>query len=69
MNYPEFTPVRAYDRGMGEAVANRTVNRKINRNLAEPYQRPIIIPRRDDVALDDAVAAFCKSEKHCDQRL
>jgi hypothetical protein len=63
MNYPEFTPVRAYDRGMGEAVANRTVNRKINRNLAEPYQRPIIIPRRDDVALDDAVAAFCKSEK------
>lgn len=62
MIYPETTPVRSYDRGMGEAVANRTVNRKVARPVAA-YTLPIVLPRRDDVALDDAVAAFCKSEK------
>jgi hypothetical protein len=63
MNYPEYTPARTYDRGMGEAVANRTVNRKIVKPVIEAYQQPIILPRRDDVALDDAVAAWCKSNK------
>ncbi len=60
MEYPEQTPARAYDKGMGEAVANRTVNRKIER--PNPRSMQIEIPRRDDLALDDDVAAYCKSK-------
>lgn len=56
-----LTPAREYDKGMGEAVANRTVNRKIVR----PANRPesIEIPRRDDISLDDEVAAYAKAGK------
>lgn len=53
------TPARVYDKGMGEAVANRTINRKIDR----PTQRfqKITVPRRDDMSLDAEVTAYCKS--------
>lgn len=60
MQYPELTPARSYDKGMGEAVANRSVNRKIERPCPR-YKEPITLPRKDDVALDDEVAAYCKS--------
>lgn len=50
---------RVYDPGMGEAVANRTVNRKIDRPTRRKQQ--IEIPRRDDMALDIEVAAYCKA--------
>jgi hypothetical protein len=61
MEYSHFTPARNYDKGMGEAVANRTVNRKITREAN--YTKYIEIPRKDNIALDDEVAAYCKSEK------
>lgn len=56
---PSYTPARNYDKGMGEAVANRTVNRKIDR----PADREVSLelPRADDSSLDDQVAAHCKS--------
>lgn len=53
------TPARSYDPGMGEAVANRTVNRKITKPASRSEE--IELPRRDDIALDDEVAAHCKS--------
>jgi hypothetical protein len=53
------TPARSYDPGMGEAVANRTVNRKITKSSIRLEE--IDLPRRDDIALDDEVAAYCKS--------
>ena len=53
------TPARSYDPGMGEAVANRTVNRKITKPTFRSEE--IELPRRDDIALDDEVAAHCKS--------
>lgn len=57
---PEHTtPARNYDKGMGEAVANRTINRKIARPASR--KQKIEIPRRDDMALDAEVAAYCKS--------
>lgn len=56
---PSYTPARNYDKGMGEAVANRTVNRKIDR----PTEREatIELPRQDGTSLDDQVKAYCKS--------
>lgn len=55
----QATPARSYDKGMGEAVANRTINRKIDRPTER--QQVIRIPRRDDMALDAEVASYCKS--------
>lgn len=59
MQYPEHTPARLYDKGMGEAVANRTVNRKIDRPTSRIEQ--IEIPRRDDISLDSEVESYCKA--------
>lgn len=56
---PVNIPARTYDPGMGEAVANRTVNRKIDRPTSRT--QVIEVPRRDDISLDDEVAAYCKS--------
>lgn len=54
-----LTPAREYDKGMGEAVANRTVNRKVVKTNYRDQE--IELPRRDDMSLDDEVAAYCKS--------
>lgn len=54
------TPSRAYAKGIGEAVADRTINRKIIRQV-DPYIKTIEVPRRDDMALDEEVAAHAKS--------
>ena len=56
---PATVSARVYDKGMGEAVANRTVNRKIDRPTSRT--QVIEVPRRDDISLDDEVAAYCKS--------
>lgn len=58
--YPVSTPARVYAKGIGEAVADRTVNRKVTREVT-PYFKDIELPRRDDMALDQEVAAWCKS--------
>jgi hypothetical protein len=59
--WSDNTPARSYDKGMGEAVANRTVNRKIERPIPGGRSQEISLPRRDDISLDDEVAAYCKS--------
>jgi len=56
---PSTITARVYDPGMGEAVANRTVNRKIDRPTSRT--QVINLPRRDDMSLDDEVTAYCKS--------
>lgn len=56
---PDHTPARVYDKGMGEAVANRTVNRKIDRPSIRTQS--ITLPRRDDISLDVEVSEHCKS--------
>lgn len=54
------TPARTYMPGIGDAVADRTINRKIVRRMPAATVR-IEIPRRDDMALDHEVEAHCKS--------
>ena len=57
---PLSTPAREYAKGIGDAVADRTINRKITRPV-EPYTKTIDLPRRDDMALDHEVDEWCKS--------
>jgi adenosylcobalamin-dependent ribonucleoside-triphosphate reductase len=54
------TPAREYAPGMGQAVADRTINRKITKAVT-PYVKTIHIPRQDDTSLDEQVASWCKS--------
>lgn len=54
------TPARSYAKGIGDAVADRTINRKVTRAV-EPYKKTIEIPRRDDMALDHEVDEWCRS--------
>jgi len=54
------TPAREYAPGMGMAVADRTINRKITRQVPL-YKKHVDLPRRDDISLDKEVADWCKS--------
>jgi hypothetical protein len=56
------TPARDYFPGMGQAVADRTVNRKIIRWFDEPQSIPFLIPRSDKTSLDDQIIAHAKSQ-------
>lgn len=56
------TPARNYAPGIGDAVADRTINRKINRMYETAETRRIKIPRRDDISLDHEIDEWCKSE-------
>ena len=55
-----LTPARSYAKGIGDAVADRTINRKIVREVPQ-YSLPIEVPRRDDMALDHEIDEWCKS--------
>lgn len=55
------TPVRTYAPGIGDAVADRTVNRTLRTDLKAPQIETMTVPRRDDMALDVEVAAYTKS--------
>jgi len=54
------TPARSYTPGIGQATADRTINRKIKR-ACTPYVESIELPRRDDMALDHEVEEWCLS--------
>lgn len=55
-----ITPARDYAAGIGEAVAARTISRKIHKPVPL-YQKAIEIPRRDDISLDHEINEWCKS--------
>lgn len=58
----EDRPARDYAPGMGQAVADRTVNR-ITEQRFDPSRRVnFALPRNDHIALDVAVAAWAKGE-------
>ena len=53
------TSARNYAPGIGDAVADRTINRKITRKLDHIEYEKIRLPREDSKALDEAVRAHC----------
>lgn len=55
------TPAREYAPGIGEAVANRTVNRKVEKLFPTFKSEPFEVPRRDDISLDHEIEEYCKS--------
>ena len=57
-----MTEARQFAKGIGQAVAERTITRKIIRNFADPKTLiPFEVPRRDDMALDAEVESFAKN--------
>lgn len=56
------TPAREYAPGIGNAVADRTINRKIEKLTGNVEFVGFEVPRRDDMALDDEIAAYAKSQ-------
>lgn len=60
MQQHEFTPAREYAKGQGEAVADRTVNRKVFKPVPA-YTVMQTLPRRDDISLDHQIDEWCKS--------
>lgn len=59
MGHP--TPARDYFPGMGQAVADRTVNRKIKRPLEATMVVDFEIERNDKTSLESQIAAWAKS--------
>ena len=53
-------PAREFLKGIGQAVAERTITRRITREV-EPYYHMVKLPRKDDMALDTEVAEWCRS--------
>lgn len=60
MQQHEFSPAREYAKGQGEAVADRTINRKVFKPVST-YAVVQTLPRRDDLSLDHQVDEWCKS--------
>ena len=58
----KMTKAKTYAIGIGDAVANRTINRKILRELKQPRTHTVEFDRRDDVSLDEQVESYCKNE-------
>lgn len=56
-----MTEARQFAKGIGQAVAERTITRKIT-EAVPLYKKIIEVPRRDDMALDAEVAAYAKSQ-------
>lgn len=56
------TPARDYAPGIGDAVADRTINRTLRTPLAWPRSVVLSLPRQDDTSLDSEVAAYARRE-------
>ncbi|WP_374335333.1 hypothetical protein [Methyloversatilis sp.] len=56
------TPARRYAPGIGEAVADRTINRKVEKFTGDVEFVSFEVPRRDDLPLDEVIEAHAKSE-------
>jgi adenosylcobalamin-dependent ribonucleoside-triphosphate reductase len=56
------TPARTYAPGMGQAVADRTINRRIVRRLPAPRRVPFEVPRDDSTSLESQLAAWARRQ-------
>lgn len=60
VNARPVPPARSYFPGMGQAVADRTVNRKIKRPVSADTVITFDLPRIDSTSLDSQVASYAK---------
>lgn len=57
---PHHTPAKRYTKGMGQAVADRTINRKVVHHLRVPEVKKIKIQYHENISLNDEVKLYCK---------
>ena len=57
-----YTPARRYTKGMGQAVADRTINRKVLHKLRNPEVLKIKIQYHENISLNDEIDLYCKNK-------
>lgn len=57
-----YTPARRYTKGMGQAVADRTINRKVLHKLRSPEVLKIKIQYHENISLNDEIDLYCKNK-------
>lgn len=62
VSYAQLPPARDYAPGIGQAVADRTINRTTETTLPAPMKVAFDLPRDDTHSLDDQVAAYAKAQ-------
>ncbi|MDD4972902.1 MAG: hypothetical protein PHY93_01050 [Bacteriovorax sp.] len=55
------TPAKRYTKGMGQAVADRTINRKVIHKLRQPEILSIKLQYHENIALNDEIDIYCRS--------
>ena len=53
---------KVYSKGMGQAVADRTINRKVLEKLPEPIKITITLPFVESISLSSEIESFCKTK-------
>ncbi|MGZ3808355.1 MAG: hypothetical protein ACXVCE_09730, partial [Bacteriovorax sp.] len=53
---------KRYTKGMGQAVADRTINRKIIHHLKQPEIITIALPSHENLSLNEEVEIYCRSK-------
>lgn len=56
------TPVKRYTKGMGQAVADRTINRKVIHKLRQPEILTIKLHYHESTSLNEEVNIYCRSK-------
>jgi len=64
MFYDTHVQARAYAPGIGQAVADRTINRTVTEQYPAIKQVYATIPRDDQTSLDSQIEAWCKSNNY-----
>lgn len=55
------TPAKRYTKGMGQAVADRTINRKVTHKLKQPEILEIEFAYHDNLSLNEEVEIYCRN--------
>ena len=53
---------KVYSKGMGQAVADRTINRKVLEKLPEPIKITITLPFVESISLSSEIESYCKTK-------
>ena len=53
---------KEYSKGMGQAVADRTINRKVFQKLKAPEKVIITLPFIESISLANEIESFCKNK-------
>jgi adenosylcobalamin-dependent ribonucleoside-triphosphate reductase len=56
------TPAKKYTKGMGQAVADRTINRKVIHKLRRPEILIIKLQYRENLSLNDEIEIYCNNK-------